>query len=281
MTRSATGCCDEGPRDLGRGAGHFAPGRGKGPTEQWSGPTHDDGEPPLLGVLGGMGPLATAHFYRRLVERTPARRDQEHLRVAIWADPTVPDRTEALLGRGPSPVPGMLRGLRWLAQARVSCVAIPCNTAHAYVRELREHTELPILDMVTAALRSCRARRPDVERIGVLATRGTRTARLYEIAGQGLGLTVVQVSTATQREHVDRAIAMVKEGGDSAVAARHIAAAARELLDRGARMAIAACTEIPLVMAEAERILPVLDSTAALVDSVLAELCPPSAPGRR
>ncbi|MGW3832505.1 aspartate/glutamate racemase family protein, partial [Streptomyces microflavus] len=63
---------------------------------------------PVLGILGGMGPLATADFYRRFVERTPADSDQTHLPVVMWADPAVPDRTAALLGEGPSPVPALV-----------------------------------------------------------------------------------------------------------------------------------------------------------------------------
>ncbi|MFI0220807.1 aspartate/glutamate racemase family protein [Streptomyces lydicus] len=81
-----------------------------------------------------MGPLATADFYRRLVERTPAAGDQGHLPVVMWADPGVPDRTAALLGKGPSPVPALVEGARWLQRAGVSCIAVPCNTAHAYVQ---------------------------------------------------------------------------------------------------------------------------------------------------
>ncbi|MBB2910575.1 aspartate racemase [Streptosporangium becharense] len=227
---------------------------------------------PLLGVLGGMGPLATAHFYRMLVEATPAKTDQEHVRVAIWADPSVPDRTEFLLGEGPSPVPAMLDGLRWLRAAGADCVVIPCNTAHAYVEELVASTGVPVLDMVTAALRSCQAVRPGVRRVGVLATRGTRAARLYERAGSRLGIEVVQVPSAVQREHVDTAIRTVKAGGDLAEAARSIETAARVLHALGAEVGVAACTEIPLVMAGAERVLPMVDSTAGLVEAALARL---------
>ncbi|MFF7242623.1 aspartate/glutamate racemase family protein [Embleya sp. NPDC008237] len=227
---------------------------------------------PRLGILGGMGPLATAHFYRCLIESTPAHSDQDHLPVAIWADPSVPDRTRALLGRGPSPVPAMLAGLRWLEQAEVTCVAIPCNTAHAYVRELGEHTDVVILDMITAALRSCHTVRPDVRRVGVLATRGTRAARLYEQAGKRLGLDILQVRPDTQERLVDAAISAVKSGGDLDRASRAIAEAARELCDDGAEVAVAACTEIPLVMAQAQAILSIVDSTAALVDHALTYL---------
>ncbi|MFF1715528.1 aspartate/glutamate racemase family protein [Streptomyces sp. NPDC058268] len=228
----------------------------------------------MLGILGGMGPMATAHFYRCLIERTPASRDQEHLPVAIWADPTVPDRTQALLGHGPSPLSAMLTGVSWLTQAHATCVVIPCNTAHAYLDTLRNHTDVPILDMVSAALEACRTHQPTLRRVGVLATEGTRIARLYEVAGARLDLQIVHVLPATQSRHVDRAIANVKQGSDMARAEADIAVAVGELQKAGAEMAIAACTEIPLVAGEGQRIMPVLDSTSALADQALATLRP-------
>lgn len=225
-----------------------------------------------LGILGGMGPLATADFYRRLVQRTPASSDQEHLPVLMWADPGVPDRTAALLGTGPSPVPGLVEGARWLRRAGASCLAVPCNTAHAYLGEVSRATGLEVLDMVGGALAAAAGQVPGATRIGVLATRGTRAAALYERAGERLGLEVVQVPEAVQRECVDPAIRSVKAGDRLVEPERWIELAVRVLKDRGAEAVIAACTEIPLVSGPAGRVLPLTDSTDALVDLALARL---------
>ncbi|MEU9099926.1 amino acid racemase [Streptomyces sp. NPDC048361] len=236
---------------------------------------------PTLGILGGMGPLATAAFYRTLVERTPADADQGHLPVLIWADPTVPDRTSALLGEGPSPLPALVAGARWLQQAGATCIAVPCNTAHAYAEQIAGATGADILDMIDAALRRAARSGPDVRRVGVLATRGTRMARLYEQAGQRLGLGVVQVPDDVQRAYVDPAIRAVKagahlaDGGDDGPE-RWIATAAEALKERGAQVAVAACTEIPLVARAAARVLPVVDSAEALVERALDRLWRPA-----
>ncbi|GAA4957179.1 amino acid racemase [Yinghuangia aomiensis] len=229
-----------------------------------------------LGILGGMGPLATADFYRRLVERTPAGMDQEHLPVAIWADPRVPDRTAALLGLGPSPVPALLEGVRWLESAGADVIAIPCNTAHAYVEDIRAASGVPLLDMIGAALADARRCDEDVTRVGVLATRGTRSARLYERAAEAHGVTIVQVPDDVQTDLVDRAIRAVKHGADLDQAALWIESAAGVLRDLGAQVAVAACTEIPLVGARAARVIPVVDSTASLVEYTMARLWSPS-----
>ncbi|MFJ9344619.1 aspartate/glutamate racemase family protein [Streptomyces sp. NPDC101733] len=225
-----------------------------------------------LGILGGMGPLATADFYRRLVQRTPAGRDQEHLPVLMWADPRIPDRTAALLGVGPSPLPGLVEGARWLRQAGASALAVPCNTAHAYVGEVSRATGLEVLDMVEAALAAAVRRAPGATRIGILATRGTRAAALYERAGARLGLEVIQVTQVVQRECVDAAIHAVKAGVRLGEAEQWIVWAVDTLKDRGAQAVIAACTEIPLVSEAASRVLPLTDSTDALVDLALARL---------
>lgn len=229
----------------------------------------------MLGILGGMGPLATADFYRRLVERTPAGSDQAHLPVVLWADPAVPDRTAALLGEGPSPVPALVEGARRLRDAGASCLAVPCNTAHAYVEQLSRATGVEVLDMVGAALEAAARRVPGAERVGVLATRGTRLAGLYERAGERLGLGVVQVPGPVQREYVDPAIRAVKGGADLAGPERWIAAAATSLRERGAQAVVAACTELPLISGAAGRVLPLVDSTDALAEAAVARLWRP------
>ncbi|GAA4115788.1 aspartate/glutamate racemase family protein [Streptomyces hundungensis] len=227
---------------------------------------------PALGILGGMGPLATADFYRRLVARTPAASDQGHLPVLMWADPSVPDRTAALLGQGPSPVPALVAGARWLKLAGARCVAIPCNTAHAYADQVAKTAGVEVLDMIQAALLSASGVGPSTSRVGILATRGTRRARLYEKAGARLGIDVLQVPVQLQSAYVDPAIRAVKAGAELTRPEQQIAAAAGALRELGAQVVIAACTEIPLISGVAARIVPVVDSTEALVDAAVSRL---------
>lgn len=227
---------------------------------------------PALGILGGMGPLATADFYRRLVARTPADSDQGHIPVLMWADPAVPDRTAALLGLGPSPVPALVAGARWLKQAGARCLAVPCNTAHAYVEQVAKATGIEVLDMIQAALHAAASTGPDTTRVGILATQGTRRAGLYERAGSRLGIEVLQVSARLQITSVDPAIRAVKAGAELVEPEQQIATAAKALKKQGAQVIIAACTEIPLISGAAARIMPVVDSTDALVDTAVSRL---------
>src|SRR2546428_7813554 len=100
-------------------------------TEARPGPAPGDHADKVVGVLGGMGPLATADFYAKLVRLTPARTDQDHLRVIIDSNPQVPDRTRGLRGEGPDPTPALVATARGLERAGADLIAIPCNSAHA------------------------------------------------------------------------------------------------------------------------------------------------------
>src|SRR6201990_2931368 len=104
----------------------------------------------LLGVLGGMGPLASAHFMLRLTLLTPATRDQAHIPAVLWSDPRVPDRTRGKLSGGDDPLPWLLRGVRGLKAAGCGAIAIPCNTAHGWYDDMAAEG-LPILHIVDAA----------------------------------------------------------------------------------------------------------------------------------
>ena len=105
----------------------------------------------LLGVLGGMGPLATADFFKKLIEETPAQYDEEHVPVVIYSVPQMPDRVKAITHGAESPLPHMLAGMRALQRLEVGCVAIPCNTAHHWFEELQRASGLPILHIADAA----------------------------------------------------------------------------------------------------------------------------------
>src|SRR5690554_4447043 len=90
----------------------------------------------MLGILGGMGPAATADFYRRLIEATPAETDAEHVPVIVWGDPRTPDRSEAITGVGEDPTPWLRAGIRTLRSAGATKIVVPCLTSHYFLRTL-------------------------------------------------------------------------------------------------------------------------------------------------
>lgn len=141
-----------------------------------------------LGVLGGMGPQATQMFYQRLIDRTDAEIDQEHLPTLIWSDALVPDRTEALLsGRGEEVFRRLLADVRLLEAAGCTAIAIPCNTSHYFLDRLQAETEIPILNMIRRTVERLHA--DGRKKVGILATDGTVRMGVYQKECEALGLT--------------------------------------------------------------------------------------------
>lgn len=221
-------------------------------------------ERPTIGILGGMGPAATVDFYDKLVRATPAGRDQDHLRVIIWADPAVPDRSAALLDGGPDPRPVLRRGAVHLAAGGADLLAVPCNTAHAFVPEIAAAVGLPLVSIIDTTADAVASRHP--ARVGLLATSGTVASRLYHNAIEPHGVQVLTPGPAAQAQ-VMTAIQAVKSS-DTATAAPLLASAAADLIEAGAELLIAGCTEVVLALPEPTR--PVLDPAQLLAERVVA-----------
>lgn len=223
-----------------------------------------------IGILGGMGPLATADLYRKIIELTPANSDQEHIPVVIWADPRVPDRTEALLHDGEDPTPWLVRGAQALADMGADFIVIPCNTAHAFTAPLRSAVPRPLLSMIGAAADAIVRAAPDADTVGLLATSGTIAAELYQQALMERGRDVIVPDDDTQERCVMSAIRAVKAGRADSAATALMQEAAGELAARGAGALLAACTEIPLIFEQEHTSTILVDATAALAEAAVA-----------
>ncbi|GCB44511.1 aspartate/glutamate racemase family protein [Streptomyces sp. NL15-2K] len=223
----------------------------------------------IIGILGGMGPAATADFYAKLVSTTPGDNDQEHLRTVIWSDPTIPDRTEALLGDGPDPTPWLLNGSRVLREAGATVIAIPCNTAHAFVPRIAHHVGLPIVHMIGEVALHLTTSRPRVHTAGLLATSGTVRAGLYEEWLDRSGIRLVLPDAASQDREVMAAIHAVKAGTRDKTTTALLARAAQRLTEQGAQAVIAGCTEIPLGLPAGAVDVPLIDPALILAQALV------------
>jgi len=224
------------------------------------------GHPAIVGVLGGMGPHATAAFFLRLIRRTPATCDQEHLHVLIDNDPGIPDRTAAILGDGASPLTRMLAAAQRLAAAGATLIAMPCNTAHVWLEELRRGVDVPIVDMVEETSRAAAQAAPASADVGLLATTGTVRSGLYARTLERLGRRLI-VPTEEDQRVVAAAIARVK--ADDAVPRGALVGVCERLVDRGAAGLILGCTEIPLVLSSGDVAVAIFDSMDLLARSVV------------
>jgi aspartate racemase len=216
----------------------------------------------LVGILGGMGPGATVDFYDKLVRATPAARDQDHLRVVIWADPTVPDRQHALLAGGEDPTPWLAAGVSALVGCGAEILVVPCNAIHAYLPAVVERTGvefISIIDVTVAAVGKANS----TGRVGLLATDGALTAGFYQAALAAAGLEPVLPSTASQ-QRLMRLVHDVKAGRTGPSQRSELASLLSELEGSGVWTVIAACTEISVLLAHLDVPQQVVDPAQVL-----------------
>jgi len=221
-----------------------------------------------------MGPEATLAFYARLVRATHATRDQDHLRVIIDSNPKIPDRTTALLGRGPSPVPMMVASIAALERAGAAFVVIPCVSAHAFIDELRACVRLPIVSAFDAIAQALDALTPAVTSAALLATDGTVQAGHLErhLVAAGFDITL---PTDEDQAIVQSAIYEVQAGpapNRREELAASLRAVAQRLVARGAGAIVLGCTEVPLVFDVTCSPAPVVDVLDALATATLAQV---------
>jgi len=224
-----------------------------------------------IGILGGMGPEATARLFERIVALTPAQQDQEHLPVQICNLPQIPDRTAAIQGRGESPVPLVSKGLQLLANSGADFIAIPCNSIHHFFSELQASVRVPILHLIEEVRRAATQRWPKARRLGLLATDGMIQSGVYQKLFAPNCEILVPI--AERQKEVMLAIYAIKAGKKSF---RAVLAAGRDLIEQHAEGIILGCTEFSLVQNYLAGDLPMIDSV-----EVLAQACVDIARGVR
>ena len=199
-----------------------------------------------IGILGGMGPLATADLLIKITMATRADCDREHIRVYIDSNAAIPDRTEAILHGGEDPVPEMTNALRNLERCGADCVVMACNTAHYYLPRLREKSRIPILDMLAITARCC-ARRYPGKKAAILATTGTLQTGLYGRALEGEGVDFLLPDEKQQKWLMHLIYDVVKASRPMQPEEADWTGLLEELRQRGADYYILACTELPIV----------------------------------
>lgn len=223
----------------------------------------------LVGVLGGMGPLATAEFYRKLIVSCSSERDQDHVPVLIWGDPSTPDRSEALLAQGEDPTPHLRRAAQVLKNAGASVIVVPCNTAHLFIEQAIAGLNIRLLSMVDETVRHLIEARPAPRSVGLLATTGTCASGLYQDALEAAGITAL-LPNIDEQANVMSAIRSVK-AGDLAAGTLAFELTARSLAERGAEAVIAGCTEVPLALPSSTSGIPLIDPTQIVIDRIVTE----------
>lgn len=219
----------------------------------------------MIGILGGMGPLATADFFAKVLAATPAHGDADHVPLLILSDPRIPPRPPAILGDGESPLPALRAARDRLLQAGATALAMPCNTAHYWYDALAADCPVPFLSIVDAACGEVGTLAAPGDRIAIVATRATLASKLFDARIVAMGYVPV-LPTARQLDvEILPAIELVK-GGDLQAGGKLLDGIVGRLLDEGASAVVLACTEVPLALDAVQSPLRrrCIDSTAAL-----------------
>ena len=215
----------------------------------------------IIGIIGGMGPLATADLFEKIIVHTKAACDQDHLRVIIDSNTNIPDRTAAILHGGADPVPELTASARGLERMGAELLVMPCNTAHNFYDAGQGAVSIPVLHMVRLTAQALRER--DVKRAGLLATDGTVETGIYQRCFDSAGIELLTPPPEGQRAVMEMIYQGVKAGRmdyDASTARR----AMEDLLERGAETLVLGCTEIPLAVRLYRLELPVTDPTLEL-----------------
>lgn len=229
-----------------------------------------------IGVVGGVGPAATVDFLQKIVRNTPAARDQDHIKLLVEQNPQIPDRTEHLIGNGADPTVSLYATCKKLEEGAADLIAIPCNTAHAFVDRIQPYLGIPIVNMLAVTVRHLREAYPTLRDVGVLATSGTIESGVYRDALAAQGLRQV-VPTPPLQARVMESIygkAGIKAGFVDGQCRDDITVALQGLIDSGIEVVVLGCTELPLLLPGSEYV--AADGTrVTLVDptEVLARQC--------
>lgn len=225
----------------------------------------------MIGVLGGMGPLATVDFFNKVLAATPAKGDADHIPLLIQSDPRIPPRPAAILNSGRSPLPELLAGRDRLIALGATALAMPCNTAHYWYADLVRGCSVPFLSIVDASIGEIGKLTKAGAPIGIIATRATLATKIFDAQLQSAGYTPMLPDDDMMEKLVLPGIELVK-AGQVVQGGQLIEQAVQVLLNQGAGAVLLACTETPLALDAVQSPLRAqcVDSTAALARACVA-----------
>jgi len=217
-----------------------------------------------LGVIGGLGPLATAYYYELLTKMSDVHYDQEHLEVFIHSCPQIPDRTGYILDHHKeNPIGDLIKVGQGLEKLGADYLAIPCITAHYFHEELSQAIHVPIIHLVHEVGKYLEKKQ--VQSVGIMATTGTITTQLFQNELKSRGMKVVIPEAERQEDVMHLIYQNIKSGRD--IEMDRFERVSCELFHQGAEVIILGCTELSIIKKEKhldERYLDAMELLAAV-----------------
>lgn len=216
-----------------------------------------------IGIIGGMGPAATIDLYKKMVDQTPAEKDQDHIHVIIDSYPQIEDRTGYILHGGKNPAPRLVESAKRLEAAGADALIMPCNTAHYFAKDIESVVKIPLIHIVRCSAEAIKNNYPETKKIGLIATTGTIKAGVYGNILKEYGFETINLPEIIENNIMDCIYKGVKAGKTEEYS-KLFQQCVDEITDLGADLLIEGCTEIPLLMPYVKTKLPAIDATYEL-----------------
>ena len=200
------------------------------------------------GIIGGMGPGATALLFQKIIDHTDAKMDAEHIHILIDNRPSIPDRTAAILNRDDTPVRKICESGKRLEEMGAELIAIPCNTSHYFYPYIQENLDVPVINMLEETAKECK--KLGFASVGVLATTGTKKTGIYEQALSAQGLQTIYPDEAGQEVLMSIIYDYVKAG--KPVTGEIFKEQLEDMESKGAQAFVLGCTELPIVFSDGD-----------------------------
>ena len=200
-----------------------------------------------LGIIGGLGPMATAYFLQLLIEMTKADTDQEHIEMIIYNSPNIPDRTSYILGKSDdSPLPHFISIANKLRNENAEVLAIPCVTAHYFHQELESAIDASVINAVTETAKYLKER--GYSKVGIMATDATVKKGIFSTELEKFGIASVCPSEEEQKKVMELIYGNVKSG--KAITWEYFEQVSEFLFGNGAEVILLGCTELSIIKKE-------------------------------
>ena len=197
-----------------------------------------------VGIIGGVGPLATMFLGEMIVRLTDAQTDQQHIHTIINNDTTIPDRTAYVLDNtAPNPIPYLQRAAQVLTVAGADLLLLPCNTAHTFYQAITEAIDIPLVHMINETVAYAQAKQ--AKRVGILATDGTIAAGVYQQALVAQGMEAIVPPATVQKQVMAMIYRKVKAG--QSVTSEEWQPIETAMVALGCDVLILGCTELSII----------------------------------
>lgn len=216
-----------------------------------------------IGIIGGMGPAATIDLYKKMVDQTPAEKDQDHIHVIIDSYPQIEDRTGYILHGGINPASRLVESAKRLEAAGADALIMPCNTAHYFAKDIERAVNIPLIHIVRCCAETIKNNYPETKKIGLIATTGTIKAGVYSSILKDYGFETIDLPEKIENNIMDCIYKGVKAGKTEEYS-RLFQQCVDEITNLGADLLIEGCTEIPLLIPYVKTKLPAIDATYEL-----------------